>query len=75
MPCIERSRLLLSIVPWGNFQTYMIRPDADEGPFVSRHKNRPSEKAWRKFMEGSTVSMLGSFYHVKFVNYISLLIL
>jgi hypothetical protein len=42
------------IVPWGNFQAYLIRHDADEGPFASRHKNRPSEMAWRKFMEGTT---------------------
>ena len=51
-------RLIINfIVPWGNFQAYLIRPDADEGPFVSRHENRPSEKAWREFMDGTTVSV------------------
>ncbi len=50
-------RLIINfVVPWGNFQAYMVRPDADDGPFSSRHKNRPSEKAWRKFLEGNTVS-------------------
>jgi hypothetical protein len=48
------------VVPWGNFQAYLIRADADDsedgGPFISRHVNRPSEKLWRAFMEGSTVS-------------------
>mmetsp|Transcript_27505 Transcript_27505/g.50074 ORF Transcript_27505/g.50074 Transcript_27505/m.50074 type:complete len:272 (+) Transcript_27505:919-1734(+) len=42
------------IVPWGNFQAYLIRPDADEGPFSSRHKHIPSEKSWREFMDGTT---------------------
>lgn len=51
------TRLIINfIVPWGNFQVYLIRPDADEGPFSSQHKNRPSERAWTKFMEGSAVS-------------------
>ncbi|KAL3766610.1 hypothetical protein ACHAW5_011171 [Stephanodiscus triporus] len=44
------------IVPWGNFQSYFIRPDADNGPFCSRHTNCPSERSWREFLEGSTVS-------------------
>ncbi|KAL7553550.1 hypothetical protein ACHAWF_016830, partial [Thalassiosira exigua] len=43
------------IVPWGNFQVYFIRPDADDwGAFSSQRKSQPSEKAWRKFMEGNT---------------------
>jgi len=42
------------IVPWGNFQAYLIRPSADEGPFSSKHANSPSEKAWRSFMKGDT---------------------
>ncbi len=50
-------RLVINfIVPWGNFQAYLVRPDADEGPFSSGKRDHPSEKAWRKFMEGSTVS-------------------
>ena len=53
------SRLIINfIVPWGNFQAYLVRPDADEGPFSSCKQNHPSEKAWRKFMEGSTVSLI-----------------
>lgn len=43
-------------VPWGSFQSYSIRPDADDGPFSSRLSDRPSEKAWRAFMEGDAVS-------------------
>lgn len=46
------------IVPWGNFQSYSFRPDADDGPFSSKHKDRPSEQAWRAFMEGGTVSCI-----------------
>lgn len=42
------------IVPWGNFQTYLIRPDADNGPFSTHHADRPSEKAWKSFLEGDT---------------------
>lgn len=42
------------IVPWGNFQTYLIRPDADNGPYSTRHADRPSEKAWRTFLESDT---------------------
>jgi hypothetical protein len=50
-------RLIINfIVPWGNFQAYLVRPDADEGPFSSSKRDHPSEKAWRQFMEGSTVS-------------------
>lgn len=41
-------------MPWGSFQAYFIRPWADEGPFCSWHNDRPSEKAWRAFMHGST---------------------
>lgn len=41
------------IVPWGNFQTYLIRPDADNGPYSTNHTNRPSEKAWKLFVEGT----------------------
>jgi hypothetical protein len=46
------------IVPWGNFQSHFVRPDADEGPFCTRHFLRPSELSWKAFMEGSTVSAL-----------------
>jgi len=42
------------IVPWGNFQAYLIRPTADDGPFSTKHANSPSEKAWRSFMKGDT---------------------
>eukprot|EP00986_Skeletonema_menzelii_P015676 scaffold12351_cov141-Skeletonema_menzelii.AAC.9 len=42
------------IVPWGNFQMYLIRPDADNGPFSTHHADRPSEKAWKSFLEGDT---------------------
>jgi len=42
------------IVPWGNFQMYLIRPDADNGPFSTHHADRPSEKAWKAFLEGDT---------------------
>mmetsp|Transcript_11801 Transcript_11801/g.25146 ORF Transcript_11801/g.25146 Transcript_11801/m.25146 type:complete len:807 (+) Transcript_11801:56-2476(+) len=42
------------IVPWGKFQAYFFRPEADDGPFVSRYRNRPSEKALREFIGGTT---------------------
>jgi len=42
------------IVPWGNFQAYLIRPSADDGPFSSKDANSPSEKAWSSFMKGDT---------------------
>ena len=63
-PHFDPLRLVINfIVPWGNFQAYLIRADADDnedagGPFISRHINRPSERSWRAFMEGSTVSSL-----------------
>ena len=60
---LDPLRLVINfVVPWGNFQAYLIRADADDnedgGPFISRHINRPSERSWRAFMEGSTVSSL-----------------
>jgi len=54
---LDRPLFLLTInfiVPWGTFQVYLIRPEADEGPFSSRHRSRPSEKAWQEFMRGTT---------------------
>ncbi|KAL7487627.1 hypothetical protein ACHAW6_013212 [Cyclotella cf. meneghiniana] len=54
---LDRPPFLLVInfvVPWGSFQLYLFRPDADDGPFSSRFKDRPSEKALRCFLEGTT---------------------
>ncbi|KAL3798843.1 hypothetical protein HJC23_004631 [Cyclotella cryptica] len=54
---LDRPPFLLVInfvVPWGSFQLYLFRPDADDGPFASRFKDRPSEKALRGFLEGTT---------------------
>lgn len=58
-PLFDRVRLTVNfIVPWGNFQTFFFRPDADDGPFCSSHTNRPSERSWREFMEGTTVRLV-----------------
>ena len=61
---VSRPLTVLSVsVPWGNFQSYSFRPDAENGPFSSKAQGRPSEKAWRAFLEGDTVS----YFHAKFV--------
>jgi hypothetical protein len=71
-PHFDPLRLVINfIVPWGDFQAYLIRADADDnedagGPFISRHINRPSERSWRAFMEGSTV---GSLLYVSMRSY------